>query len=38
MTETVPFYGQEGLLAKNFLPVKVKIVGSFAVQVGSYAD
>ena len=38
MPKTVPFYGQEGLLAKNFLPVKVKIVGSFAVRVCSYAD
>ena len=27
MPKTVPFYGQEGCLAKNFLPVKVKING-----------
>lgn len=38
MPKTVPFYGQEGCSVKNFLSVKVKIVGSFAVQVGSYAD
>lgn len=38
MPKTVPFYGQEGLVAKNFLPIKVKIVGQFALRVGSYAD
>lgn len=37
MLKTVPFYGQEGYVAKNFLPVKVKIFGAFALQVGSYA-
>lgn len=38
MPKTVPFYGQEGCSAKNFLPVKVKICGAFALSVCSYTD
>lgn len=38
MPKTVPFYGQEGYIVKNFLPVKVKNRMAIALQVGSYAD
>ena len=38
MPKTVPFYGQEGCFAKNFLPVKVKISAAIALCVCSYAD
>lgn len=38
MPKTVPFYGQEGYIVKNFLPVKVIYREAIAVRVCSYTD